>query len=155
MATLDDVDRLIISRLVRDGRESHAETARAVGLSLSATKRRVDRLLSTGVLRGFSAVVEPAALGWAIAAVLEVHTNGTVPFDRMRRDLDALPEVISGYTVTGDADALLRVVAADVAHLERVVSSLRRLPYVQHTSTVLLLSPLVTRAESAAGAGPP
>ena len=147
---MDELDRQILGRLIADGRESHAETARAVGLSLSATKRRVDRLIASGVVRGFSALVDPSAMGWDLTATIEIHTTGTVPFERMRRDLSAMPEVVSGHTVAGDADAMVRVVATDVMHLERVVSSIRRLTYVQHTSTILLLSPLVTRSGSTA-----
>lgn len=144
-AGVDDIDRQIVARLVRDGREPYAELARTVGLSLSATKRRVDRLVADGSIHGFTAVVDPTVMGWAISASVDLFTNGTVPFERMRRDLDAMPEVVSASTVSGGADALLRVVASDVRHLERVVSRLRGLPYVQQTSTVLLLSNLLSR----------
>ena len=140
-----------------DGRESYADTARAVGLSLSAVKRRVDRLVATGVLRGFSTIVDPAALGWAVTALLEVHTVGTVPIERMRRDLSAVPEVVAGHTVAGhtvagNADAVLRLVASDVAHLERAMTAVRSLSYIQHTTMLVLLSPLVMRS-SADGEG--
>ncbi|MCW2508117.1 MAG: hypothetical protein JWR28_1165 [Modestobacter sp.] len=75
----------------------------------------------------------------------ESTSTGTVPFERMRRDLDAMPEVVSASTVSGGADAMLRVVASDASHLERVVSRLRDLTYVQQTNTVLLLSNLLSR----------
>jgi DNA-binding Lrp family transcriptional regulator len=142
---MDDIDRQLVSRLVRDGREAYADLARAVGLSLSATKRRVDRLVSDGAIRGFTAVVDPVVMGWALSASVELFTTGTVPFERMRRDLDAMPEVVSASTVSGGADAMLRVVASDAGHLERVVTRLRGLSYVQQTNTVLLLSNLLSR----------
>ena len=106
---MDDIDRQLVSRLVRDGREPYADLARAVGLSLSATKRRVDRLVADGAIRGFTAVVDPVVMGWALSASVELFTTGTVPFERMRRDLDAMPEVVSASTVSGGADAMLRV----------------------------------------------
>ena len=142
---MDVIDQQIMSRLVRDGREPYADLARAVGLSLSATKRRVDRLVATGAIRGFTAVVDPVVMGWALSASIELFTTGTVPAERMRRDLDAMPEVVAASTVSGGADAVLRVVAEDARHLERVISRLRDLPYVQQTSTVLLLSTLLSR----------
>ena len=71
--------------------------------------------------------------------------TGTVPFERMRRDLDAMPEVVAASTVSGGADAMLRVVAADARHLERGISRLRELTYVQQRNTVLLLSTLLSR----------
>jgi DNA-binding Lrp family transcriptional regulator len=61
----------------------------------------------------------------------------------MRDDLAALPEIVEAFTVSGAADAMLRVVAEDVVHLERVISRLRGLPYVQQTDTTMLLSSLV------------
>ena len=142
---MDSIDQQIMSRLVRDGRQPYADLARAVGLSLSATKRRVDRLVATGAIRGFTAVVDPVVMGWALSASVELFTTGTVPAERMRRDLDAMVEVVAASTVSGGADAVLRVVAGDAAHLERVISRLRDLPYVQQTSTVLLLSTLLSR----------
>jgi DNA-binding Lrp family transcriptional regulator len=151
---VDDIDRQLVSRLVRDGREAYADLARAVGLSLSATKRRVDRLVSDGAIRGFTAVVDPEVMGWALSASVELFTTGTVPFERMRRDLDAMPEVVSASTVSGGADAMLRVVASDAGHLERVISRLRGLPYVQQTNTVLLLSSLLSRPTPLTTDGP-
>ena len=142
---MDAIDQQIMSRLVRDGREPYADLARAVGLSLSATKRRVDRLVATGAIRGFTAVVDPVVMGWVLSASIELYTTGTVPAERMRQDLDAMVEVVAASTVSGGADAVLRVVAADAGHLERVISRLRDLPYVQQTSTVLLLSTLLSR----------
>jgi DNA-binding Lrp family transcriptional regulator len=139
---VDDIDRRLVTLLMRDGRASYADLAKAVGLSVSAAKRRVDRLVDGDVIR-FTAVVDPEVLGWQLSAVIQLYTNGTVPFSTMRRDLGALSEVVWAYTVSGRADAILRVVASDVTHLERVISRVRRLPYVQQTDTTMLLSSLL------------
>ena len=145
MAPTDDLDHRILRALLRDGRRSYAEIGDEVGLSASAAKRRVDRLVRDGAIRGFTAVVEPHALGWQIEAVIQLYTNGTVPFDAMRDDLEDVPEIVEAFTVAGAADAMLRVVAGDVPHLERVISRLRGLSYVQQTDTTMLLSVLVRR----------
>jgi DNA-binding Lrp family transcriptional regulator len=141
----DDLNLRILRILLRDGRSSYADIGSEVGLSVSATKRRVDRLVRDGAIRGFTAVVEPQAMGWQIEAVVQLFTNGTVPFDAMRGDLEQFAEVVEAFTVAGPADAMLRVVAGDVPHLERVISRLRGLPYVQQTDTTMLLSVLVRR----------
>ena len=142
---MDDVDRQLVGLLMRDGRASYADLAKDVGLSVSATKRRVDRLVDDEAIRRFTAVVDPEVLGWQLSAVIQLYTNGTVPFSTMRRDLGGLSEVVWAYTVSGRADAILRVVATDVTHLERVISRVRRLPYVQQTDTTMLLSSLLPR----------
>jgi DNA-binding Lrp family transcriptional regulator len=142
---IDDIDHRILRALLREGRSSFADIGGEVGLSASATKRRVDRLVRNGAIRGFTAVVEPHAMGWDIEAVVQLYTNGTVPFETMRADLTELTEIVEAVTVAGAADAMLRVVAADVPHLERVISRVRGLPYVQQTDTTMLLSVLVRR----------
>ncbi|HZG98347.1 MAG TPA: Lrp/AsnC family transcriptional regulator [Nocardioidaceae bacterium] len=145
MTAMDDIDSAIIEVLLSDGRATYARIGGAVGLSVAATKRRIDRLLRDNVIRGFTAVVDPQVLGWTLEAQVQLFTNGTVPFPTMRRDLERLPEVIEASTVSGSADAVLRVVAADVVQLERVISRLRGLSYVQQTDTTMLLSRLLSR----------
>jgi DNA-binding Lrp family transcriptional regulator len=145
VSKLDDLNQGILRILLRDGRSSYAAIGSEVGLSVSAVKRRVDRLLHDGAIRGFTAVVEPQAMGWQIEAVVQLYTNGTVPFASMRDDLDGIPEIVEAFTVAGAADAMLRVMAGDVPHLERVISRLRGLPYVQQTDTTMLLSVLIRR----------
>ena len=147
---MDQLDYDIIAHLLRDGRASYATIARQVGLSLPAVKRRVDRLVQTGAIRGFTALVDPQALGWTLQAVVQVFTTGTVPFDRVRRDLEALPEVVEALTVTGAADTILRVVARDAEHLERVIGRLRGLDYVRQTDTTMVLSTVLRRAAEGA-----
>jgi DNA-binding Lrp family transcriptional regulator len=142
---MDQIDRAIVECLVSDGRATYASIGGTVGLSVAATKRRIDRLLRDNVIRGFTAVIDPQVLGWTLEAQVQLYTNGTVPFSTMRRDLERLPEVIEASTVTGAADAVLRVVAADAVQLERVITRLRALSYVQQTDTTMVLSRLLSR----------
>jgi DNA-binding Lrp family transcriptional regulator len=142
---MDPIDQKLLEALLRDGRASYAELAQEVGLSVSATKRRVDRMRSKDVIRGFTAVVDPQVLGRQLPVLVQLFTNGTVPFATMQRDLEELPEIVEAFTVSGAADAVLRIAVRDVVHLERVISRLRALPYVQQTDTTMLLSSLVQR----------
>ena len=142
---MDQIDHAILEVLVSDGRATYARIGSVVGLSVAATKRRIDRLVHDNVIRGFTAVVDPQVLGWTLEAHVQLFTTGTVPFSTMRRDLQRLPEVIEASTVSGSADAVLRVVAADVMQLERVISRLRALTYVQQTDTTMVLSRLLSR----------
>jgi DNA-binding Lrp family transcriptional regulator len=150
---VDDIDQRILRLLLRDGRATYAEIGDRAGLSVSAAKRRVDRLVRDGTIRGFAAVVDPQAMGWQLEALVALFTNGTVPFGVMRADLEGVPEIVEAFTVAGAADAMLRVVAGDVPHLERVISRLRALSYVQQTDTTMLLSSLVRRPTLTTGPG--
>ncbi len=150
---MDDIDQRILRLLLRDGRATFAEIGAQAGLSVSAAKRRVDRLVRERTIRGFAAVVDATAMGWQLEALVALFTNGTVPFEVMRSDLEGVPEIVEAFTVAGAADAMLRVVAGGVPHLERVISRLRALPYVQQTDTTMLLSSLVRRPTLTVGPG--
>ena len=137
---LDGVDRKILALLVENGRESFAALGQRIGLSTAATKRRVDRLRHEGVIRRFTAEVEPAALGWSIEAFVEVYCEGQVPPEQMRALVRDVPEVDQAWTVTGEADGLVLVRAADATHLERVLGLVRASPGVVRTRSSIVLS---------------
>jgi DNA-binding Lrp family transcriptional regulator len=142
---MDELDRAIVETLLGDGRATYARIGEKVGLSVAAAKRRVDRLVGDGVIRGFTIAVDPRVLGWHLEAQIRLFTTGAIPFSRMRSDLEKLPEIVEAFTVAGPADAVIQVVVDDAAHLERLISSVRALDYVQQTDTTLLLTPLIPR----------
>ncbi|WP_375429989.1 Lrp/AsnC family transcriptional regulator [uncultured Friedmanniella sp.] len=139
---LDDLDRKIIARLLENGRESFASLGHQIGLSTAATKRRVDRLRGEGVIRRFTAEIDPVALGWTIEAFVELYCEGRVPPDRMRELARTIPEVSAAYTVTGEADGLLLVRASDASHFEKVLGVIRNHPGVSRTRSAVVLSHL-------------
>ncbi|MEO7270308.1 MAG: Lrp/AsnC family transcriptional regulator [Knoellia sp.] len=142
---VDAIDRNILEILSADGRATYARIGAAVRLSVAAAKRRVDRMVADGVIQGFTVIVNPKVLGWPLEAHVQLFTNGATAFDQVRDDLVRIPEVVEAFTVTGRADTILRVVAADPEQLERVLAVLRALPYVQQTDTALKLSTVVRR----------
>lgn len=145
MLRVDALDQRIISRLVADARSSYSEIGKAVGLSAPAVKRRVDRLLDAGVLRGFTAVVDPEALGWGTEAFVEVHCMGNVTPERIRARLLPLPEVVAAYSVTGAADAIVHLRAANIHHLEDALERLRAVDMIDRTVSTVVLSRLLDR----------
>lgn len=128
-----------------DARASYAEIGKVVGLSAPAVKRRVDRLLDRRVLRGFTAVVDPEALGWGTEAFVEVHCRGNVSPARIRASIEPLPEVVAAYTVSGAADAIVHLRAADIHHLEDALERLRGVDIVDRTVSTVVLSTLLER----------
>jgi DNA-binding Lrp family transcriptional regulator len=141
----DETDERIIGCLVRDARCSYAEIGAQVGLSAPAVKRRVDRLRADGLITGFTALVDPAALGWTTEAFVELYCVGRTPPDAIRAAMDGNPEIIAAYTVTGEADALLHLRTRSTAHLEAALERVRMAPFVQQTKSVLVLSRLIDR----------
>lgn len=140
---LDELDRAIIKALVEDARATYAEIGAQVGLSAPAVKRRVDRLIATGAITGFSARVEPSALGWTTEAYVELFCRGKTSPSEIGMAVARHPEIVSACTVTGEADALLHIRATDVSHVERIIERIAAEPFVVRTKSAIVLSRLI------------
>jgi DNA-binding Lrp family transcriptional regulator len=139
----DDVDQRIVACLVENGRATFAEIGAAVGLSAPAAKRRVDRLEAEGVIRGYTAVIDPAVTGATLEAFIELHCRGRTSPEAVRAIVTPHPDVIQAYTVSGDGDALVHLRCAGVGELERTLEQIRADERVVRTSTVIVLSRLL------------
>ncbi len=140
---MDAVDQRIVALLVADARASFADIGAKVSLSAPAVKRRVDRLRSRGIIKGFTAVIDPAAVGWTTEAFVELFCTGRTTPAQITVATRRHPEVVGAYTVSGEADALVHLRAADIGHLEQALERLRAEPFVTSTRSMVVLSRLV------------
>lgn len=147
---LDSIDHHIVSCLTSDARSSFREIGEVVGLSAPAVKRRVDRLRADGVITGFTARLDPGAIGWHVQAFVAVTYLGNTSPDRIRASLAPVAEVVAAYTVSGDADVLVHLRAADMAHFEQALELLRAVDGVARTESTIVLSTLVDRPDRVA-----
>jgi DNA-binding Lrp family transcriptional regulator len=143
--SLDEIDQRIVTALRDEGRASFAEIGALVGLSAPAVKRRVDRLRARGVITGFAALVDPSALGWATEAYVEVYCQGKTTPAMIAAAVSRHTEVVDACTVSGEADALVHVMAADMRHFEEVLERIGAEKFVVRTKSVLVLSRLLRR----------
>ena len=123
---MDAVDRKIVSLLRENARRSFKDIGGHVHLSAPAVKRRVDRLERDGVIRGYTAIVDPAAFGWHTEAFVDLYCDG--PHAGARRSSarwSGEPGVVSAHTVAGEASALLHVMAEDTRDLELALERIR------------------------------
>lgn len=151
---MDELDRQIVALLVEDGRRSYGEIGRRVALSPPSVKRRVDRLRATGAIEGFTAVLDHAALGAAIEALVELFFAPGTPLPEVTERLAAHPEVVEAWSVSGDADAIARVRTQDTRDLERLIVELQRDGSVVRTRSQIVLSRLVVRGAGNRGSSP-
>jgi DNA-binding Lrp family transcriptional regulator len=142
---VDNIDTRIVAALIKNARSSYAVIGNEVGLSAPAVKRRVDRLRAAGAITGFSARVDPAAMGWTTEAYVELFCGGRTSPEEIAVAVRRYPEVVDACTVTGEADALVHIRAADVRHFEDVVERIRGESFVVRTRSVIVLSRLVDR----------
>jgi DNA-binding Lrp family transcriptional regulator len=142
---MDAIDKQILALLVDDGRRTYDDVAGHVALSAPAVKRRVDKLRAGGALRGFTAVLDHAALGDQTEALIELFFAPGTPLDAVAGTLRRHPEVVEAWSVTGEADAIARVRTRDNLDLERVIIELQRDGMVERTRSQVVLSRLVAR----------
>lgn len=123
---LDAVDRRILAELQADGRMTNVELARRVTLSAPPCLRRVRRLEEAGVLRGYHADVDPAALGWEVTffALVGLESQKAAVLAAFEAEVTAWPEVRECHMIRGGGDFLLRLVARDTAHENRLTQRL-------------------------------
>lgn len=145
MERLDETDELILAELAQDARATYAEIGLRVNLSAPAVKRRVDRMLDSRVIRGFTTVVDRNALGWNTEAYVQVFRHGTVAPDELRKAWVDIPEVVSAATVTGTADAILHVLARDMRHLEMALERIRSAADVERSESIVVLTNVIDR----------
>ena len=148
MDRLDDTDERILAELTDNARATFAEIGERVSLSAPAVKRRVDRLLDHGVIRGFTTVVDRNALGWGTEAYVQVYCHGTIAPAELRQAWIDIPEVVSAATVTGTSDAILHVLARDMRHLEEALERIRASADIERSESIVVLSSIIERARS-------
>ncbi|SDS13088.1 Lrp/AsnC family transcriptional regulator [Agrococcus carbonis] len=142
---MDRIDHGIIDQLRLNARAGYADIGAEVGLSASAVKRRIDRLIADGVIRGFTVQIDPKVEGMATEAYVELFCRGTVSPADLKRMLAGVPEVIEASTVTGKADAIVMMRARDVIAFEEALEKVRAAASVDHTTSAILLSKLISR----------
>ena len=139
MIDLDDVDRKMIDALREDGRRTAPMLAEMLGIGRATAYHRFDRLVDNGVIEGFTARVDPAAVGWAVSALVLVNVRQGLWRD-LREELRALPGVQWLGVATGRFDFLLLVRADSLEHLRDVaLYELQQIEGVRSAETVVLL----------------
>jgi Lrp/AsnC family transcriptional regulator, leucine-responsive regulatory protein len=141
----DATDWRILDALQSNGRAGFAELARVVNMSASAVTERVRRLEETGIIGGYTAVVDHEKLGLPVLAFVRLrYPNGNYkPFHDL---LATTPEALEAHHVTGDDCFVIKVAARSMRHLEEVAGRIGTLGSV--TTSVVYSSPLPRRAVS-------
>ncbi len=139
MRELDEVDRQMIDELRRDGRLSVPALAERLDIARATAYTRFDRLVADGVIRGFTAVVDPVAVGLDIAALVLVNV-AQESWREVQTQLVELPGVEWVGLATGPFDIVLLVRCQDLNRLRDVVLvQLHAVPGVTSAQTVVLL----------------
>ena len=142
---MEKLDRQILSLLAREGRMSYTDIGKATGLSTSAAQQRVRKLEQRGVITGYRADINSAELGLMLTAFVEVKPFFAEQPDDTPDLLSDIDEIISCYSVAGEANYLLKVQVGSAADLEDLLALIRSKGKVSTHTTVVLSVPYEDR----------
>ena len=142
---LDPIDREIVGALVKNARVSYRELGERVSLSANATAERVRRLRESGVIAGFRAVIDPAAAGRTLVAIIDVRLAGPEDSDRFERMIEDQVEVTDTAHVTGRFDYQVRAVCRDTGDLDSLIKLMKTEGGIVETDTRIALRTVVRR----------
>ena len=138
---MDDIDRVLLRLLQRDGQISYAELGSQVGLSASAVNDRLKRLKGRGILQRITAEVNAAALGREFLVFLLVELGDLKQEPEFLNRMRACPEVLECHHVAGDYSYLLKLRLTGTGHLERFLSAqVKSIDGIQRTHSIIALS---------------
>lgn len=146
VAKLDAADRRILRELQRDGRMTVVDLSSRVGLSATPCWRRIRDMESRSVIEGYSCLVNPAAVGLDIEALVQVtiEKHNAIAIAEFIAHISKMPNIINGYTLAGSFDVLLHVAAGSIADLEQfLMVTLAKIPGVSHLQSSLVLKKLM------------
>lgn len=145
MRELDRIDRRILDLLQKDGRIAMTDLAQKVGLSATPCTERVRRLEREGVITGYHARVNPQALGKNLLVFVEIKLSaksGEV-FDRVKKELIFVPEVMECHLVSGDFDYLVKARITEMGEYRRLLGNiLLKLPSAAESRSYVVMEEL-------------
>lgn len=139
---MDEFDRKILAILRQDGRITFTDLAEKVGLSKTPCQQRVRRLVASGVIVGFRAIVDPARIGLDHVAFAEVKLSDTreAALNEFNAAVRRIPEVEECHMIASSFDYLLKVRTADIRRYRSVLGEkISSLPHVASTSTFVAM----------------
>jgi len=142
---LDERDLGIIAALQEDARATYADVGRHVGLSASSVHERVRKLEQAGVIRGYRAVVDAAALGLFVTALVAVTPMDPTQPDDLPDRVGEFSEISDCFSVAGEANYVLKVRVRTTGDLEDLIRRLREKAGVNTRTTVVLSTPFEGR----------
>ena len=139
---LDAYSLKILQALQRDSRQTIQQLAEQVGLSATPCWKRIKEMEDAGVIRGYTALVDPELIGLHLSVIVEVnmgqHSEELV--QRFEQAVNASPYIARCVSTTGQADYILTVLTSDIKHYEQLLhDTIFKLPGVTHVRSSIVL----------------
>lgn len=143
--TIDFTDRKILSALLSKGRSTFAELAAQVGLTAPTVHDRVKKLERSGIIEGYTAIINPDALGYEITALVHIVTDARVASAEYEKHLTEISEIQKCFSVAGEETYVAFVLTRSPKTLEKVLQKIKSTPGTVSTKASVILSSPISR----------
>ena len=138
--TLDQVDQNILVMLQNDGRSSASHIAKEIGMSVPAVTDRIKKLQESGVIIGFTAMLDHRKVGLDVSAFITVISESSGHYSDVVREANKMLEVVHCFTTTGNGSHVLLAITENTISLEKLLRTIQAWPGVMRTETQIILS---------------
>ena len=138
--TLDQVDQDILTMLQQDGRASASHIAQEINMSIPAITDRIKKLQESGIIMGFTALLDHRKVGLDVSAFITVISESSSHYSDVVRKANKMPEVVQCFTTTGNGSHVLLAMTENTISLEKLLRTIQEWPGVMRTETQIILS---------------
>ena len=137
---LDQVDRDILNILQGKGRSSASHIAEEISMSIPAVTDRIKKLQESGVIMGFTTLLDHRKVGLDVSAFITVISESSSHYSDVVRQANKTPEIVQCFTTTGNGSHVLLAVTENTASLEKLLRIIQSWPGIMRTETQMILS---------------
>lgn len=143
---IDQLDRDILSILMKDANESYTKIAKKLHVSGGTVHVRMTKLKDMGIVKGASLTIDFAKLGYDISAFLGIYLDKSSLYQDVSRQLESIPEVVSAHYTTGIYSIFAKIIVKDTNHLRTVLhDKIQKISGIQRTETFISLDESINR----------
>jgi Lrp/AsnC family transcriptional regulator, regulator for asnA, asnC and gidA len=146
LSELDDVDRQILSILMKNANEPYTEIAKKIHISGGTVHVRMRKLEQLGIVTGASLSIDYTKLGYDISAFLGIYLDKSSLYDEVAEELKKIPEVVAAHYTTGIYSIFAKIICRDTSHLKSVLhDKIQKISGIQRTETFIALQESINR----------
>jgi DNA-binding Lrp family transcriptional regulator len=141
---LDETDRRILRHLIRDSRQPITRLASKLGLKETTVRRRITRLVESGVIRRFTVDLDYTKADNPITVLIGVNV-GSMPGPKVAEALRGIDNIVEIYTVTGEFDLIIKIICQDIPCFEEIIEKIRNQTFIEKTRSFVVLNKIRDR----------
>jgi len=143
---LDNTDKSILSILMKNGKTTYAEVAKAVHVSGGTVHGRMKKMEEMGVVTGSNITIDHTKLGYDISAFLGIYLNKSSLYEEVSEELKQIPEIVAAHYTTGNYSIFAKIICRDTMHLRKVLhDKIQKIQGIQRTETFISLEESINR----------